>query len=192
MSKQQGNGLPERIANLSPERLALLARRLERAGGRREGAGPIRPRAAEAGWPPASFGQERLWFLEQLQPGDPTYHIASALRLRGRLQVPALERSLAELVRRQQALRTGIRVVEGRPLQVVAPQCDLALPVVDLQGSPPGSVAALAQEESRLPFDLGRGPLLRARLLRLGEDDHVLLLVLHHIAGDGWSQGVLL
>ncbi|MBA2448198.1 MAG: amino acid adenylation domain-containing protein [Chloroflexi bacterium] len=154
----------------------------------------IRPREMTTD-PPLSFAQQRLWFLDQLVPGEPFYNLASALCLSGKLEVAALERSFSEITRRHETLRTTFHPIESRPVQVIAPATPLTLPVVDLSRLPETErdVAAvrLAQEEARRPFDLARGPLLRATLLRLGAEEHVLLLTLHHIASDDWSKGVL-
>jgi amino acid adenylation domain-containing protein len=144
---------------------------------------------------PASYAQERLWFLEQLRPGTAAYNMPAALRLRGPLDVGALEQSLGEIVRRHEALRTTFVAVEGRPFQVIAEARAVRLPVVDLAGLAEAEREAealrLANEEAHRPLGLARDLLLRASLLRLGEREHVLLLTLHHIASDGWSMGVL-
>ena len=141
---------------------------------------------------PPSFGQERLWFLDQLQPGSTVYNVSDALRINGPLKVAALERSLNEIIRRHDALRTTFSVVEGKLLQIISSSLNLSLPVVDLSNREQEDKARrFAGEEARLPFDLARGPLLRATLLRLGEEDHVLLLNMHHIVSDSWSMGVL-
>jgi len=144
---------------------------------------------------PLSFAQERLWFLDRLRPGDPTYNMPAALRARGELSPPLLEAILGEVVRRHEALRTTFQPREGRPAQVIAPPSPWTLPRVDLAGLPAdiglAEAGRLAQEEAVRPFDLERGPLLRAALLRLGPAEHVLLLAMHHIVSDGWSMGVL-
>ncbi len=144
---------------------------------------------------PLSFAQQRLWFLEQLEPGSPAYHIAGALRMVGRLDTSALRRSLNEIVRRHESLRTSFVVVEGRPEQFVSDDCPLALPVEDLTAlaseEREAELRRLSIEEAQRPFDLSRGPLLRARLLRLEEEEHALLLAMHHIISDGWSSGVM-
>jgi amino acid adenylation domain-containing protein len=156
----------------------------------RPGIGP-RPEGAAS----LSYAQERLWFLEQLQPGTAAYNMPAALRLRGPLDVGALGQSLGEIVRRHEALRTTFVAVEGRPFQVIAEPRAVGLPVIDLAGLPETEREAeaerLAGEEAQRPFDLARDLLLRARLLRLDEREHVLLLTLHHIACDAWSVGVL-
>jgi natural product biosynthesis luciferase-like monooxygenase protein/amino acid adenylation domain-containing protein len=140
-----------------------------------------------------SFSQQRLWFLDQLQPQSPAYVIALALELRGRLDVAALERAAAGLVRRHEALRTVFLNVGGRPTQVVRQAPGQALLLVELSAErePDTCLAGALHEEARRPFDLARGPLFRARLYRLGPQRHVLSLVMHHIIADGWSIGIL-
>jgi Condensation domain len=141
-----------------------------------------------------SFAQQRLWFFEQLEPSRAVYNLPLAWRLIGTLNISALEQSLNEIVRRQENLRTTFPSVEGQPIQVIAPELVLPLPVVDLQASPvserKATVQRLAAEEARRPFDLAHGPLMRATLLRLSDEDHALLLTLHHIVFDGWSADV--
>ncbi|MEA2693900.1 MAG: hypothetical protein QOJ16_3287, partial [Acidobacteriota bacterium] len=139
---------------------------------------------------PLSFSQERLWFLDQLEPGSAAYDIPVALHLSGRLDGAALAAALGEIVRRHETLRTTFRPgVEG-PVQVIAPALDLPVPVVDL-GNLTAEAGRLAAEEARRPFDLTAGPLLRALLLRLGPEAHLFVLNLHHVISDGWSMGVL-
>ncbi len=155
---------------------------------------PITPAARDQELP-LSFAQERLWFLHQLQPASPAYHIPMAVRLRGPLDPAALNASLNQIIARHEALRTTFAQRDGRPLQVVAPSLTLTLTLVDLVGLPASAREAererLAHAAALAPFDLAAGPLLRALLLRLDEREHVLLLTLHHIITDGWSQGVL-
>jgi amino acid adenylation domain-containing protein len=145
---------------------------------------------------PLSFAQQRLWFLEQLERPGALYIVPVAVRLRGRLNVGALERALGEVVRRHEVLRTTFASEGGSPLQVVTPSRALSLPVNDLRGLAGAEREAearrLAAEEAQRPFDLGAGPLLRAALLRLGEEEHVALLTMHHIICDGWSVGALI
>jgi hypothetical protein len=123
------------------------------------------------------------------------YSISGAVRLRGALNVEALEQALAAIVMRHEALRTTFRLMDDRPVQVVAPATALRLPVVDLTGEPPerrdAEIKARTLEEARRPFDLGTGPLFRTLLYRLAPDDHVLLACMHHIISDGWSLGNL-
>jgi amino acid adenylation domain-containing protein len=154
------------------------------------------PPAERAGLHPLSFAQERLWFFERLRPGCPVYHLPLALRLTGHLDRQALSRALAELVNRHEALRTQIIVVDDTPLQRIAPPWTPSLDLVSLRHLPaPARLAhalSLAAERAREPFDLGRGALLRAALFDLGEGDTLLLLVVHHLAADGWAARLLL
>ena len=143
---------------------------------------------------PASFSQQRLWFLEQLVPGSAAYNIPSAVRIHGSLDLEVWRRCCAEITRRHEALRTTFTEVDGQPMQVVGEPAEPDLTVVDcgpLTG-PQGDAAvhALAQEEFARPFDLRTGPLLRVRFLRLSPDEHVLLLTMHHIVADLWSMAV--
>jgi amino acid adenylation domain-containing protein len=144
---------------------------------------------------PLSFAQERLWFLDQLQPGSAVYNIPCAVRLTGLLDPVSVQQSLNETVRRHETLRTTFGEVDGRPVQVIAPSLLLEVPVVDLTALPPAKqeveVQRLATEEAERPFDLSCGPLLRTTLLRLAVDEHVVLLTMHHIVSDAWSMGVL-
>ena len=145
---------------------------------------------------PLSYAQQRLWFIDQMEPGNPLYNIPSAIRLRGNLDVTALEQSLNEIVRRHETLRTNLITEQGQPVQVVAPVRPLKLEVIDLE---PLSVTEreteahrLAVEEALRPFDLAHDALLRATLLRLSAKEHIVLLTMHHIVSDGWSMGLLI
>ena len=144
---------------------------------------------------PLSFGQQRLWFLDRLEPGSSAYNLSRALRLRGALDVAVLRRALDEIVRRHEPLRTVFSAADGEPVQVVLPAVAVELAVEDLSILPADAreadAARRASEAAAAPFDLARGPLFRAALLRLAADEHVLLLAMHHAVGDGWSIGVL-
>ncbi|UCE20065.1 MAG: amino acid adenylation domain-containing protein [Gemmatimonadota bacterium] len=144
---------------------------------------------------PTSFAQQRLWFLDRLEPQSPAYNIPIALRLKGRLNVRALERSFNEIVRRHEVLRTTFAEMDGQPVQVIAPSLRWRLKLVDVQELPEADreieTRRLAAEEAQRPFDLAQGPLLRTTLVRLKEKEHVLLLTVHHIVSDGWSTGIL-
>ena len=159
------------------------------------GAVPVLTIPAE-GEAPLTFAQERLWFLDRLQPGSAAYNIAGVLRLRGAVDATALRGSLEELVRRHDALRTVFAEVDGRPLQRVLSGGAVPLPVVDLsrldRNERDAASRRAAEVVARTPFELTTGPLFRARLLRLGGDEHLLVLVMHHIVSDGWSAGVVL
>ncbi len=160
-------------------------------GGQMRVAPPIR-QASRAGNLPLSFAQQALWFLDQLEPGRPTFNVAAALRVAGPLDATALGRAFDEILRRHEALRTTFATVEGRPVQVIAAPAHVPIDFVDLTDrvDPVREAQRLAIEEARRPFDLARGPLVRAGLLRLGADEHAVLLTMHHIVTDGWSMGV--
>jgi len=153
------------------------------------------PRKKESDPAVLSLGQERLWFLDQLEPNSAVYNISRALRLRGALDAPVLQRSLGEVLRRHEPLRTRFEAVEGRPAPVIQAAASLEMPLVDLRGlaKPEREEEArrLCAEEAQRPFDLTKDLLLRAKLLRLGAADHILVLTMHHIASDGWSVGLL-
>ncbi|MDP2627789.1 MAG: condensation domain-containing protein, partial [Candidatus Rokubacteria bacterium] len=173
-----------------------LAESLDFARERREASGAPLVRAASGHRVRrASFAQERFWLLDQLVPDRALYNVPMHFRLEGPLDETALERSLQEIVSRHETLRTTFTAADGDLLQVVAPSLDLALPVSDLRHLAPAEREAearrLAAEENRRPFDLGAGPLVRARLLSLGREEHWLLLTLPHIVCDGWAREVL-
>jgi amino acid adenylation domain-containing protein len=157
---------------------------------------PPLQRIARDGHIPLSFAQQPLWLLQQLNPKSIAYNLPAAFVLRGHSQVPVLEQSLAEVVRRHESLRTTFAATGGRPRQVIAETAQVELPLVDLSGLARGErereVERQRQAEAVKPFDLSRGPLLRTTLLRLAPDEHVLLLTMHHIISDGWSMRVLL
>jgi amino acid adenylation domain-containing protein len=144
---------------------------------------------------PLSFAQQRMWVLDQMDPGTYINSVSRALSLSGPLDVDALERSLEEILRRHEGLRTTFPLADGTPVQVIAPHRARSLPVTDLREVPESGrkdhARQLAMEEFRRPFDLSGGPLFRAALLRLEEKEHVLLVTMHHIVSDGWSMGVL-
>jgi amino acid adenylation domain-containing protein len=145
---------------------------------------------------PLSFAQQRLWFLDQLQPGSPFYNLYSAVRLEGELDISALEQSFDEIVKRHESLRTIFPNVNGKPVQLILPSLKLTLESKDLRALPEvereAEVRRLATEEVQRPFDLSRGPLLRLTLLHTGEQDHILVFCIHHIISDGWSSSVLI
>ncbi|HVR08520.1 MAG TPA: condensation domain-containing protein, partial [Thermoanaerobaculia bacterium] len=186
--------LENRRAALSPKKQALLAQRL-RSEVRRDEPPPI-PRRAAAGPARLSFAQERLWFLAQWQPGGTAYNLLDVIRLAGRLDVAALAAALRLTVERHESLRTVFVEAAGVPFQRVGPVPGQLLPLVDLSALPhprcQATAHALAAAQAGVAFDLARGPLFRARLLRLGEHEHLLVLVTHHIVADLWSFGVLI
>ena len=189
---------------LFAEQEELLALLLEEEGFSLSQTQTITPRAQTGAAPFLSFAQQRLWFLDQLEPDSPTYNFPIAVRLTGSLNITALEQSLGEIVRRHEVLRTTFDAVAGQPVQIINPwpvrdgPARWPIPVVDLgQGPSVGdnqggtiSPETVAREEAQRPFDLTQGPLLRARLLRLQATEHILLLTLHHIVFDGWSQDI--
>jgi amino acid adenylation domain-containing protein len=142
-----------------------------------------------------SFAQERLWLVDQIDPGNPAYNVSEPLRLLGPLDVEAYERALREVVRRHEVLRTTIATVEGRPVQIIHAEVPFWGGLVDLSSLPQAerepAARAQAAEDARLPFDLARGPLLRARLIRLDAEQHLLLLTMHHIVSDAWTRGIM-
>jgi len=144
---------------------------------------------------PLSFAQERLWFLNQLEPNSAAYNISAMIHLSGSLHRTALERSLNEIIGRHEVLRTTVEALDGRPVQVIAPTATNTLPVVDLldlaEAERQATVVRQATMDGQHPFDLARGPLMRTTLLRIGDTEYVLLLTMHHIISDGWSMGVL-
>ncbi|HSF41610.1 MAG TPA: amino acid adenylation domain-containing protein [Thermoanaerobaculia bacterium] len=177
--------------------LADMAAAVEAAlrSGQGQEAPPLVPRRRD-GHPPLSFAQQRLWFIDQLQPGSTNYNIPLAVRLRGPLDPAALAASLGTVVARHEVLRTTFELRDlesGEPVQIIAPAAPRPLPVIDLSAlpGPAGAAARLAAEEASRPFDLARGPLMRSLLLRLEPGEHALLLTFHHAISDGWSTGVL-
>jgi amino acid adenylation domain-containing protein len=185
--------IAERIAKLSPERQALLARLLQHDQINLSRA-VIMPRVRESNDAPLSFAQQRLWVFLQLDPHNVSYNIPDAFVLKGRLNVKALAQSFSEIVRRHEILRTTFRVISGEPRQVISEPQPITLDVIDLTQLPDRDAKAqqLFNEEAWQPFDLTRGPLMRLMLLKLEETEHRLLMTFHHIVNDGWSSSVLL
>jgi len=176
--------------------VAGLAARVERSkrAGRALEVPPLR-RVARSDRLPLSFAQHRLWFLDQLQGASHAYNVVSALRIEGELRPAALTAALTEVVRRHEALRTGFHAAGGEPFARVAPSAAFPLSVVDLGALPTDlgerQAARLAVDHARLPFDLRRPPLLRVRLVRLADDQSLVLLSIHHVVSDAWSVGLL-
>ncbi|ARU63613.1 hypothetical protein CBW65_23305 [Tumebacillus avium] len=172
------------------ERLAQTLDRMER-----KALPPIK-KADRNGQLPLSFAQERLWFFEELQSGTAAYNIPGGLRMKGYLDIAALEESLNLILTRHEALRTSFATVDGQPQQIIADKVQVPFAVIDLQGLPEadreGEAVRIMNEEARKPFTLSEVPLIRANLLRMGSEDHILLLTLHHIVADGWSLGILM
>jgi natural product biosynthesis luciferase-like monooxygenase protein/amino acid adenylation domain-containing protein/non-ribosomal peptide synthase protein (TIGR01720 family) len=141
---------------------------------------------------PLSFAQQRLWYLDRLEPGNVAYNNAVTLALEGALDVASLERALNEVVRRHEVLRTTFAMSDAGAEQRISPSLDVPIVLSVSEGASEDEVARWAREEARRPFDLEAGPLIRAALLRVSGTGHVLLLVLHHIVSDGWSAGVMM
>ncbi|MBI3326504.1 MAG: non-ribosomal peptide synthetase, partial [Nitrospinae bacterium] len=152
------------------------------------------PRRANCDAAPLSFAQQRLWFLDQLQPDSPLYNVPHAVRMQGMLDVMALRKALEAILERHDALRTTFPSRDGVPTQVIAEQGTLELPALNLRewsdAEREDEIARLITVEVRRPFALSRGPLLRGLLLRTGDEEHVLVLTIHHIVSDAWSTGV--
>jgi Condensation domain len=168
----------------------LVSQRLENPG-----YATIQP-AQTAGELPISFAQEWLWSLEQMAPGNPTYHLPFGVRLSGRLDAGALECAIIVILTRHQVLRAAFISVDGRPVQIIGPVQAPALPVLDTTAVPKSAgeaeCARVLRAESRRHFDFAHGPMVRAVLLRLGIEEHVLFLMVHHIAADAWSLNLLI
>ncbi len=187
------DNLSKRIAGLSPAKRALLELRLKQSGV--AVAQTIRPRANRSA-ARVSFAQQRLWFLDQLEPNSASYNVPRAIRLKGALNVPALERTLEEIVSRHEPFRTHFQSVDGTVQQIIRDDVEIPLTVIDLsdlaENAREAQAKQLANAEATRPFDLAHGPVMRTTLLRLGDAEHVLLLTTHHIISDAWSAGILL
>lgn len=188
------NHLSQRLAALSPEQRALLEKRLQQRG--LQAPSITIPRRSSDAIVPLSFEQQRLYFFEQLVPGSALYNIPLAIRLKGALNLPVLEQSLQAIAQRHEILRSQFVSQAGQAVQRVQPTVDLAVVVVDLQGSSPAEqIDAVQQhliETAQQSFQINQAPLLRLKLLRLNATEHVLVCVLHHLIADGWSRGVLM
>ena len=185
------NDLDKRIAELSPAKRALLELRLKKE---KMLAQTIQPRT-NRGSAAVSFAQQRLWFLDQLEANRALYNVPRALRVTGVLDVDALHRALNELVSRHEPFRTSFETVYGTLRQIIHERSEIVLVHTDISHLPSSAreerAKQLAREEAGRPFDLARGPVIRAHLLRLGEQEHILLLTTHHIVSDAWSAGIL-
>ncbi|MDB4947764.1 MAG: hybrid non-ribosomal peptide synthase/polyketide synthase [Gemmatimonadetes bacterium] len=180
---------------LSDAKRALLEKRLRGEGK------PLAPRIAikrvtSGSVHPMSYAQERLWFLDQMEPGSPFYNIPVASLVSAKVDIPTLQRALEEIVRRHESVRTVFRLIDGQPKQVVLPPHPMPIKVVDIRG-PNGEDAGedeirrRTSEEGAIPFDLYHGPLFRATLLRVSEADYAQVLCMHHIVTDGWSMPIV-
>lgn len=183
------------INDLSDKQRAILELRLKK---RRAGAPQVRltPQPRGSCSLPLSFAQQRLWFLDQLNPGSVMYNVPAALRLKGRLDVNALERTLSEIVRRHEILRTTFDAIGGRPVLTIHPPEPVPLPLIDISEMAEAEREAqglqLAYAEMLRPFNLAQGPLLRVTLVKLGAAEHLMLFTLHHMVSDGWAAGIMI
>ncbi len=195
MEPESMDDLANRLAALSPAKRALLEQRLKKKNTAPTAQQTILPRA-ERSPVPLSFAQQRLWFLEQIEPNSPLYNIVRAVQLSGSLNVEALQQSLNAIVERHESLRTVFLSVEGTPAVAIAPPQSVNLPVIDLSAIAPEKqqteIDRLLRAEAQRPFNLTSDLMLRSTLLRLAPEEHVAILVMHHIATDGWSMDILL
>lgn len=187
--------LAKRIAELSPEKRKLLLRQLEQQKSKKSTElTPILRQSREGNRFPISFSQQRLWFLDQLEPGNVAYNIPVAIRLKGVLHLPALQQSVNEIIRRHESLRTTFDALDAEVVQVIHAPEPLAFPVQDLQAlegtAKEAEIQRLLSAEALQPFDVVQGPLLRVSLLKLAPEEHIFLFTMHHIVSDGWSVGV--
>ena len=184
-------------SNLDPsdKRRALLKAMLRKEGVQLPSKEKISRRGAN-GPAPLSFAQEQLWLIHRLEPGLTAFNIPIGVRLTGPLDIRALEQSVNEIINRHESIRTVFTIVDERPAQILTTPEPVSLHVTDLGAIPEdereAEVRRLTIEEARIPFDLEHGPLVRMSLFRLTPEDHVFLLLLHHIISDGWSTGILI
>ena len=187
--------IKEKIANLSAEKRALLELKLKNKNTNTPKYQRI-PQRRNHDSVPLSFAQERLWFLDQLEPNKPFYNIPGAFLLQGNLNLQVLQQTLSEILRRHEILRTSFQTVDGTPVQVIQPKATIEITVVDLQELPDTELETILhqkiQQEAITPFDLEEAPLIRCLLLQLDATSNVLLLTMHHIISDGWSIGVFI
>jgi amino acid adenylation domain-containing protein len=189
------NNLSMRVSGLTEERRELLELLLSENGGQ---VSPLLviPQRHKTDSAPLSFAQQRLWFLDQLQPLNPAYNIASAYRLKGLLHIVTLERAITEIIRRHEALRTTYALVDGHQVQIINPAKPLSISIIDLSCFPvinrEAKARDLAAEEAHRPFDLTKDLMMRCVLVKLDERDFAVLITMHHIASDGWSIGLFI
>ena len=187
--------LQERLKNLSPANRARILSKLREDAARLEKSRIISRRSQVAS-AQLSFAQQRLWFIQQLEPNSSAYNFLLAARLKGELNVEALTASLNEIIRRHEVLRTTFALIDGQPRQVIGTELKLKLREIDLRAEPEETREAAAErlvlEQVAEPFALACGPLLRVSLVRLGAADQIVVLVMHHIISDGWSLGLFM
>ena len=187
--------MSKHLEKLSPERRRLFELLLEEKRQKNSSIQAIPRRTVEHDVYPLSFGQQRLWFLDQWEPGNPAYNLLQALQLRGQLRIDALQQCLDIIAQRHEILRTTITTHQEDPVQVIAAAQSVALTVINLDHLPQEEQQDAIQHHAvtivQSPFDLAQGPLWRATLIRLKATEHILLLTMHHIISDGWSHGVM-
>lgn len=180
--------------DFSADKLELLALLLEEEGIEASTTETIPPRKTNDNLP-LSYAQQRLWFLQQLEPDNPFYNIPSALRLQGSLNVSILESCFNQIIQRHESLRTKFSSIDGQPVQIIEPELNLTLPIIDLSNLSVKEKEVEAQrlidKEAQTPFNLAIPPLLRSCLLRLDDGEYILIFTMHHIVSDGWSTDIL-
>lgn len=185
-----GEHVPLRALFEAPT-VSKLAEKIRKLSGSEEAVPSSIVRKARQGVPPLSFAQQRLWFLEQLEGESGTYNISKAVRMTGRLDVPALQQTLSTIVARHESLRTNFELIGEEPVQTISAPQEMEISLIDLRGQHGSAVQQSVAEIAQHPFDLAHDRLLRASLLQLDDQEHVLLLTMHHIVSDGWSMSIL-
>ena len=185
----------KRLAELSPEKRALLMKKLQEKSQQEAKKHAITKRENQNEYP-MSFAQERMWFLYQWDPSSPSYNMPAAVRFQGKLNLDVLKQSLNEIVRRHEVLRAAFVTEDERPKQIILTELTLDIPLLDLsqlsKDEQEAQVTQLATDDAQKPFDISKPPLLRASLVRLNPEEHIVLFTMHHIISDGWSIGVLI
>jgi amino acid adenylation domain-containing protein len=193
------NDFSGRLSSLTPEQRALFESRLRKRAAARPKQAVARassiPKRKRRNHCLLSFDQERIWIIDRMEPGNPAYNIYTASRLLGPLDLPAMERAVNEIVKRHEILRTTFTTVAGEPVMVISPESTLRLPLQDISSVDEderlSEARRLVNHATALPFDLEAGPLLRVGVIRLGEEDHVVHVTMHHTITDRWSAAVL-
>jgi NRPS condensation-like uncharacterized protein len=144
---------------------------------------------------PASYGQKRMWFLDQFEPGSPYYNIPVAFKIKGKFSEKEFIDTIEYMVKRHESFRTTFTVIKGDPHQVISPNLKIDIPIIDISDTSASDIENVViknvTDEARLPFNLEKGPLFRVKVLRLTPDEHVITITMHHIISDGWSMGIL-
>ncbi len=192
-TKVSNNDINQQLAALTPAKRALLELRLRQKICQKAGPRQVIRRREKRELAPVSYNQQGLWLLNQLMQGAPIYHTPTAARLTGNLDVAALQNALKSIVARHDALRTTFKIEDGTPMQMVS-DAPLDVPLIDLtkwnESDREAEALRILRDEARRPFDLARGPLIRAVVLKMQAQDHILLVTMHHIVTDGWSIGI--